>query len=138
MLFDTTVDTTQGATRSDGEQPPANKSAYLNGFCNSRQRPETDVVGLWLRRARVRGASVILPFRICMLNLRSRDVPRGRSWGHLDTSLTDTVLVEQIDGIDRGSLERVLGDLLDTLGPTIQVNPLRVPLESSSEPELGG
>jgi hypothetical protein len=65
-------------------------------------------------------------------------VPRGRSWGHLDTTLTDTVLVEQIDGIDPESLERALGDLLDVLGPTIQANPLRPPLGSSSEPELGG
>jgi len=56
----------------------------------------------------------------------------------LDATLTDTVLVEQIDGIDPEFLERALGDLLDTLGPTIQVNPLRAPLESSSEPELGG
>jgi len=60
--FDTTADTTQGATRSDGEQPPANKSAYLNGFCNVGQRPETDDIGLWLRRSRVRAPSVTLPY----------------------------------------------------------------------------
>lgn len=64
-------------------------------------------------------------------------MPRGRSWGHLDTTLAATVLVEQIDGIDPELLERALGDLLDTLGPTIRVNPLRSPLGSSSEPELG-
>jgi hypothetical protein len=58
--------------------------------------------------------------------------------GHLDTTLTDTVLVEQIAGLDPESLERALGDLLDMLGPTIRANPLRPPLGSSSEPELGG
>ena len=73
-----------------------------------------------------------------MLNPQSRGVPRGRSWKHLDTTLTHTVLVAQIDGISPELLERALGELLDTLGPAIQTNPLRPPLESSSEPELGG
>jgi hypothetical protein len=60
MPFDTTPDTTQGATRSNGVPPPAKKSAYLSGFCNVGQRPETDDIGLWLRRARVRVPSVTL------------------------------------------------------------------------------
>ena len=51
--FDTTADTTGGATRSNGGQPSAKKSAYLSRFCNLRQRPETDDIGLWLRRSRV-------------------------------------------------------------------------------------
>jgi hypothetical protein len=51
---DTTLDTTQSATRCDGGQPRAKKFAYIRRFCNFRQRPETDVFGLWLRRARVR------------------------------------------------------------------------------------
>jgi hypothetical protein len=46
MPFDTTVDTTHGATRSNGGQLPAKKSAYLSGFCNVGQRPETDDIGL--------------------------------------------------------------------------------------------
>jgi hypothetical protein len=50
--IDTTVDTTQGATRSDGGQPRAKKSAYIRRFCNFWQHPETDVVGLWLRDCR--------------------------------------------------------------------------------------
>jgi hypothetical protein len=54
MLFDTTFDTTERAIRRNSEQLPAKKSAYLSGLCNSRQRPETGVSGLWLRRARVR------------------------------------------------------------------------------------
>src|SRR5829696_5081778 len=50
MPFDTTADTTQGATRSNGGQPPAKEPAYLSRFCNLRQPVATDVVGLWLRR----------------------------------------------------------------------------------------
>jgi hypothetical protein len=59
--IDTTVDTTQGATRSDGEQPRAIKSAYLSRFCNPQQPMATDVIGLWLRRPRFRDPSVTLP-----------------------------------------------------------------------------
>ena len=60
--IDTTADTTHSAIRRNGGQPPAKKSAYLSGFCNSRQRPETDDRGLWLRRARVRVPLVTLYF----------------------------------------------------------------------------
>ena len=52
MPFDTTFDTTQGATRRNSERPPAKKSAYISRFCNILQRPETHVGGLWLRRSR--------------------------------------------------------------------------------------
>ena len=48
MPFDTTIDTTEGAPRSNGGQPPAKKTAYLSQFCNVRQHSETDVGGLWL------------------------------------------------------------------------------------------
>jgi hypothetical protein len=58
MPIDTTLDTTEGATRRNRGQPRAKKSAYLSRFCNVRQRPETDDIGLWLRRARVRVPSV--------------------------------------------------------------------------------
>jgi hypothetical protein len=51
--FDTTVDTTQSATRSNRAQPRATNPAFIGRFCNFEQRPETGVVGLWLRRARV-------------------------------------------------------------------------------------
>jgi hypothetical protein len=60
MPFDTTVDTTQGATRRNRRQPPAKKSAYVCRFCNIQQRLETDDIGLWLRRSRVRAPSVTL------------------------------------------------------------------------------
>src|SRR5918994_3346039 len=60
--FDTTSDTTQNATRRNGEQPLARKSAYLSRFCNIEQRLETGVGGLWLRRAQVRVPSVTLSF----------------------------------------------------------------------------
>jgi hypothetical protein len=59
-VVDTTSDTTQGATRRNGGQPPAKKSAYLSQFCNIWQHAETHVGGLWLRRARVRVPSVTL------------------------------------------------------------------------------
>jgi hypothetical protein len=48
MPFDTIPDTTQSATRRNGEQPPARESAYLSVFCNIRQRLETGIGGLWL------------------------------------------------------------------------------------------
>ena len=48
----------------------------------------------------------------------------------------DTVLVEQIDGVDLEPLERGLGDLLDVLRPAIQAEP-RVPRwDRSSKPNL--
>ena len=56
--FDTTVDTTQHATRGNDVQPRATQSACLSRFCNIWQRLETHVGGLWLRRARVRAPSV--------------------------------------------------------------------------------
>jgi hypothetical protein len=62
MPFDTTIDTTEGAPRSNRGQPPAKKTAYLSQFCNVRQHSETDVSGLWLRRSRVRAPSVTLSF----------------------------------------------------------------------------
>jgi hypothetical protein len=37
MPFDTTSDTTQGATCRNGKQPRAKKSAYLSRLCNVRQ-----------------------------------------------------------------------------------------------------
>ncbi len=43
----------------------------------------------------------------------------------------NTVLIEQIDGIDLESLERGLGDLLDVLWPTIQAHPAAPPVGSS-------
>jgi hypothetical protein len=54
VMVDTTFDTTQSATRRNGWQPPAKKSAYLSCLCNIRQRLETDDIGLWLRRSGVR------------------------------------------------------------------------------------
>src|SRR3954467_3317754 len=51
---DKTADTTQSATPSTGERPGARVSAYLSRSCNVRHRPETGVVGSWLRRSRVR------------------------------------------------------------------------------------
>jgi len=49
---DTTADTPQAL---HAEQPPAKKSPYLSRFCNSGQRLETGVGGLWLnKRSRVR------------------------------------------------------------------------------------
>ena len=50
----------KSATRRNGEQPPVKKWAYLSRFCNILQRPETNVSGLWLRRARVRVPSATL------------------------------------------------------------------------------
>src|SRR5215207_6845593 len=47
------IDTTERETCSNCEQPPARNSAYLSRFCNIRQRLETGVSGLWLRRSRV-------------------------------------------------------------------------------------
>src|SRR5215210_6457313 len=60
MMDDTTADTTQGAIRRNGGQPSARKLAYLCRFCNISRSLETDVGGLWLRRARVRVPSVTL------------------------------------------------------------------------------
>src|SRR5215213_6029313 len=60
--IDTTADITQGAIRRNSGQPRAKKSAYLSRFCNTRQHGETGVIGLWLRRARVRVPSVTLSF----------------------------------------------------------------------------
>src|SRR5215218_8150275 len=51
---DTTTDTTQSATRSNGGQPPARESAWISRYCNPQQPVATDVVRLWLRRSRVR------------------------------------------------------------------------------------
>ena len=48
MVVDTIADTTQSATRRNGGQPSAKKSAYLSRFCNIRQRLETGIGGLWL------------------------------------------------------------------------------------------
>ena len=62
ILFDTTSDTTQRATRRNGGQLSARESAYLSGFCNIRQHPETPFEGLWLRRSRVRAPSVTLTY----------------------------------------------------------------------------
>jgi hypothetical protein len=59
-VVDTTSDTTQSATPRNSERPPAKKSVYLSRFCNIWQRPETGVIGLWLRRSRVRVPSVTL------------------------------------------------------------------------------
>jgi len=50
-VVDTTSDTTQGAIRRNTGQRSAKKSAYLSRFCNIRQRLETRVGGLWLRRS---------------------------------------------------------------------------------------
>jgi hypothetical protein len=50
----------------------------------------------------------------------------------------DTVLVEQIDGIDPESLERGLGNHLDVLWPTVQADPLRPAVGIEPESELGG
>ncbi len=58
MIDDTTSDTTESATTCNSGQLPAKKSSYLSGFCNIQQPPDTDVGGLWLRRARVRVPSV--------------------------------------------------------------------------------
>jgi hypothetical protein len=58
--FDTTADTTQRATRRNGGQSRATLSAYLSRFCNAQQPVATDVVGLWLRRARVEVSSTTL------------------------------------------------------------------------------
>jgi hypothetical protein len=63
VIIDTTADTTQGATRRILGKPRTRQSAYLSRFCNTGQRPETDVGGLWLRRARVRAPSVTLSHR---------------------------------------------------------------------------
>ena len=68
-VADTTADTTQGATPRDAWQPPAKKSAYLSGLCNTRQRLETGVGGLWLRRAWVRVPSVTLSHRLVRTGL---------------------------------------------------------------------
>jgi hypothetical protein len=58
MSADTTADTIQHATRSNGGQAPARRRALISRLCNVRQHSETDVSGLWLRRARVRVPSV--------------------------------------------------------------------------------
>src|SRR5262249_16994143 len=50
----------------------------------------------------------------------------------------NTVLIEQIDGIDLESLKGALGDLLDVLWPTVQAQPARLPRGIELEPELGG
>jgi type II intron maturase len=50
----------------------------------------------------------------------------------------NTVLIEQIDGIDLESLERALGGLFDVLRPTIQARRGPLPLRIKVEPELGG
>ena len=44
--------------------PLASGLAYLSRFCNLRQRPETDIVGSWLRRRRVRAPSVPPDLRV--------------------------------------------------------------------------
>jgi hypothetical protein len=64
MPFDTIPDTTQSATRRNGEQPPARESAYLSVFCNIGQPLEAGFGGLWLRRSRVRVPSVTLCFAV--------------------------------------------------------------------------
>jgi len=46
--IDTTFDTTQSATPRNVGQPLARISAYLSLFCNTRQRVETGMGGLWL------------------------------------------------------------------------------------------
>ncbi len=51
MPLDTTSDIIQDATRRNEEHPEAKKSAYLSRFCDLRQRQETRVCGLWLRRS---------------------------------------------------------------------------------------
>jgi hypothetical protein len=61
MPFDTTSDTTQGATRRNSGQPRAKESAQISLFCNVQQRLETGDSGLWLRKSRVRVPSVTLP-----------------------------------------------------------------------------
>jgi hypothetical protein len=53
--------------------------------------------------------------------------------GHLRVN---TVLIEQIDGLDLESLERGLSDLLDMLWPTIHAHLL--PIGTKFEPEFGG
>jgi hypothetical protein len=84
MPFDTTFDTTQSATRRNVGQPSAKKSAYLSRFCNTRQRLETGVSGLWLRRRGIEpvrippGCSSTPNAALCFgpfgLALRKRDV----------------------------------------------------------------
>src|SRR5262245_60785186 len=50
----------------------------------------------------------------------------------------NTVLIEQINGLDLESLERGLGDLLDVLWPTIQPHPTRLSVGLKFESELRG
>jgi hypothetical protein len=51
-VVDTSSDTTESATPRNNGQSQAKKSAYLSRLCNIRQRLETRVGGLWLRRSR--------------------------------------------------------------------------------------
>ena len=48
----------------------------------------------------------------------------------------DTVLIEQIDGLDLEPLERGLSDLLDVLRPAIQASPALPVIGSMSKPNL--
>ena len=74
-----------------------------------------------------------------MLNFAFLDQVLHRSRYVFDRHVrVDTVLIEQVDGIDRESLERPLRDLLDVLWPTIQADPLRPAVGIEFEPELGG
>jgi hypothetical protein len=52
------IDTTEDAIRSHRMQRRKQKSPWISGKCNLRQRPATGVVMLWLRRSLVRAPSV--------------------------------------------------------------------------------
>ena len=58
--LDTTADTTQSATRSNGAQLLARGLAQISWICNMGQLVATYVGGLWLRRSQVRAPSVTL------------------------------------------------------------------------------
>ena len=117
ILFDTTSDTTQSATPRNVGQPLAKKSANLSQFCNIRQRLETGVGGLWLRRARVRVPSVTLAgcldgqFNAAVCGNRKGRLPGGIEDDHRDLSF-GPLLVAGVALVNRGDLGPELGSLL--------------------------
>jgi hypothetical protein len=109
MPFDTTVDTTQGATRSNRRQPPAKKSAYVCRFCNIQQRLETDDIGLWLRRSRVRAPSVTLLKFLQMVGKSKKTEPSRFSFYTSSTPTEREAMSEQTHNRDNNGLHLTIG-----------------------------
>ena len=78
-----------------------------------------------------------------MLHLAFLDQVLHRSSDVFDWHVrVNTVLIEEIDGIDLEPLERALGGLLDVLWPAVQarrtLHPAGIEIGTEIEPEFGG